>query len=117
MGFWCTVFANIIASVTGVFLGVLGALWINRVILSYALREKRQWLLQSLHENLKSNPDLIDKFYGRFSNSNMSQLNSSSVILINADTSILESTASFKYEVIENLVLNKLALCQSAQDW
>ena len=104
MEFWSTLFANVIASLLAVIIGVPLALYVNRRILTYTVKEKRRHLLHSLTKNIKTNLNLIKQMSDRFSN--YKQLNPRNAEFSNVDTLLLESTASFKYEVIDNLVLN-----------
>ena len=104
MEFWSTLLANVIVSLLAVIIGVPVALYVNRRILTYTVKEKRRHLLQSLTKNIKTNLNLINQMSNRFSN--YKQLNPRNAEFSNVDTLLLESTASFKYEVIDNLFLN-----------
>ncbi len=104
MGFWCTVIANSIVSLLAVLLGVPVALWVNRLVLSCTRKEQRKWLLESLRKNLEENLEFIGLISEQYRNTN--QLNAGNANFLNVRTSFLESTASFKYEVIDNIKLN-----------
>lgn len=110
VSFWKDFLSNTLATLLGVFLGIPAALWLDRLISQQrekqereaqqaAETERRLELLRLLRETLVRNRKIIER---------MSQeLTTGSLITYNTDPLLLDSTASLKYEIIDDLDLNR----------
>jgi len=99
VSFWQNVVSGAAATLIGAGLGVLSAFWIDRRITQHRIKERRTQLLGILSETLQENRGIAQRLLGHAA--------PGVAIFYNFDISLLESTASLKYEVISNLTLNK----------
>ena len=101
---------NWFASIVGVLVGVPIALWLDRSISSrrekqehqrqqILEKERKKQFVQMLRDSLIKNRGLLEQIER--------ELRPTVVIYYNVDTQILESTASIKYEIIDDLELNQ----------
>lgn len=100
LSFWRNFVSDAGATLLAVVSGIPTALWIDRALRGRATNERRVQLLQLLREALEKNLALVAQM--------TREVEPGRVIFYNVDTSLLESSASVKYEVIGNLALNKL---------
>jgi hypothetical protein len=109
--FWDNFLANFLATILGAIVGVPLALAADRFISARKAREelkakvaiaheRRSQLLTLLRDSVTMNLQLLLKM--------QKEVTPSSVLFYNVDTSLLDATASLKYEVIDNLELNRL---------
>ncbi len=99
VSFWQNFTSNSLATLLGVLLGIPIALWVNRWIENRGKKQKKSDLLQLFHETLEKNKSLLEQM--------SRELDPKYIIFYNVDTSLLESTASLKYEIIDNSELNR----------
>lgn len=96
---WYMFETNFVSSVVGSAFGIYGALWLQSKTKKQQKIQKRIDLIKALEENLEKNAHLVTQM--------MKEVKPDTVIYYNVDTSILESTASVKYEILHNYRLNK----------
>ena len=110
LGFWQDFVSNFIATLFGVVIGIPAALLINRLAskkqdekeTAYQREiflQKQNQLLQMFMETLQKNLEIIDRV--------ADELRPEKVLIYNVDTQLLESTSSVKYEIVENIELNR----------
>lgn len=109
--FGVALWQGLASTIFGVAFGIPAALWIDRHINRNRQkqeqaeevakrREKERQLLTVIKETLNSNRDLVLEIHRTF--------NPGVVLSKNVDTTLLDATASVKYEVVSNLELNIL---------
>ncbi len=109
--FWKDFVANATATLLGVAVGIPVALWIDRLVSSWqeskesakqriTLTLRRNQFLQMLREALNKNLQLVQQME--------QELRPDVIIFYNVDMQLLESVSSIKYEMIEDLDLNRL---------
>jgi hypothetical protein len=107
--FWQNVVSNSLATLIGVIAGIPAAFWLDRRIHQWqesnklaaqkaSLAERRNHFLRMLTETLKKNHVLLDQ---------MEHEVPKYTIFYNVDTQLLDSTATLKYEIIDDLDLNQ----------
>jgi hypothetical protein len=110
VAFWKDFVSNISATFLGVLLGIPAALWLDRSISRRREKQEREAkqavererlleLLRLLRETLERNREIIERM--------SKELTPDSLITYNVDPSLLDSTASLKYEIINDLDLNR----------
>jgi hypothetical protein len=108
--FWQNFVSNSLATILGVVIGIPVAFFIDRLITQWqekneitkqknALIQRKKQLLQLLSETLQKNLELVEQME--------SQVKPEFVIYYNVDTLLLESTSSIRYEIIDDLNLNR----------
>ena len=108
--FWQNFVSNSLATLLGVILGIPVAFLIDRWVTQWqekkeiikeseTLQQRKAQLLQTLKDALQKNLDLVEQMER--------ELKPETVIFYNVDTQLLEGTSSLKYEVIDNLDLNR----------
>lgn len=109
--FWKDVSSNGLATLLGALVGIPIALWLNRLIdsrrqkadkemIKSQMVERRKQFSAMLVAALQKNAALVAQM--------KQQLTPNKVIFYNVDNLVLESTSSLKYELIEDLDLNRL---------
>ena len=99
MSFWGNFLSNALATLLGVFMGIPIGLWVNRMLISSSMEKKREDLIRVLQETVEKNLNLVNQM--------SREISPHFTITYNVDTTLLESTASIKYEIINNLELNR----------
>jgi len=110
MGFWPTVLAGVLATSFGAFIGILSALWLDRRGVRQRdkreqkaeedrRRSRREHLLRLLRDTFDRNRGIISRLE--------KSVSSKESVTFNVDLTQLESTASLKYELIDDLDLNR----------
>jgi hypothetical protein len=108
--FWQNFVSNSFATLLGVILGIPVAFFLDRKInqrqeqqeiakQQEILSQQKAQLLQTLKESLQKNLTLVEQME--------SELKPETVIFYNVDTQLLEGTSSLKYEIIDDLDLNR----------
>jgi hypothetical protein len=108
--FWQNLVSTLLATILGVVFGIPVAFFIDRKITQWqekneitkqknALIQRKKQLLQLLSETLQKNLKLVEQMEN--------QVKPEYVIFYNVDTLLLESTSSIRYEIIDDLNLNR----------
>jgi len=108
--FWKDFVSNTLATLLGVAVGIPVALGIHRLVTRWreskkvavqrsSLAQRRSQFLQMLRESLEKNLALVKQMER--------EVRPESVIFYNVDTQLLEATSSIKYEITEDLDLNR----------
>lgn len=108
--FWQNFVSNSLATLLGVVVGIPVALFIDRLVNQWQakeeirkqkerLQQRKSQLLQTIKETLQKNLALVEQME--------KELTPEAVIFYNVDVQLLEGTSSLKYELIDNLELNR----------
>jgi len=108
--FWQDFVSNGLATLLGALVGIPIALWIDRSISrrqeaeeaskkQAIVAQRRNQFLRMLRESLRKNLALVEQMER--------QLQPETVIFYNVDIQLLESTGSIKYEIVDDLDLNR----------
>lgn len=98
--FWQSFISDASATFLGVLLGVPVALWIERWRARQATTDRRLQILKLLRDTLVKNHALLQQM--------VAEVKPDYVIFYNVDNTVLDSTASLKYELLDDVVLNRL---------
>ena len=111
LAFWKDFVSNGLSTLLGVLFGIPVALWLDRLISSrrhaqemeqacLVSKARRLQFVDMLVETLSKNQQLVTQM--------KEQLTPGTVIFYNVDTLTLDATSSIKYDIIDDLKLNRL---------